>query len=87
MTLTAISPKADLERKVLKIFCSYTVLKDKTLRWDSWMGKLVVVDKRMLKISAEEFEKRLKKDKVMAKILKDISQQSKKPVKKVMEEK
>ena len=51
------------------------------------MGKLVVVDKRMLKISAEEFEKRLKKDKVMAKILKDISQQSKKPVKKPMEEK
>lgn len=49
------------------------------------MGKLVIVDKKKLKISAEEHEKKLREDKISAKILRELHQQAKDDLKKLQE--
>ena len=49
------------------------------------MGKLVKVEKKMLKISAEEHEKKLKEDKESAKLLKERDRQVEETLKKLKE--
>jgi hypothetical protein len=51
------------------------------------MGKLVKVDKKMLKISAEEYERILKKDKVGAKLLEERDRRIKEDMKRIREAK
>lgn len=51
------------------------------------MGKIVKVEKKMLKISVKEYEKKLKKDKITARLLKEQDQETKKALKKLKEKK
>ncbi|MFC1486598.1 hypothetical protein ACFLRN_02760 [Thermoproteota archaeon] len=51
------------------------------------MGKLIRVTKKMLKISAEEYEKILRKDKVEAKLLEDRDRKMEECMKRIKEAK
>lgn len=51
------------------------------------MGKLLIVDKKKLKISAEEHEKKLKEDKVSARLLKERDRHVEETLKKLKEAK
>ena len=51
------------------------------------MGKLVKIEKKILKISAKEHEKKLREDQVSAMFLKERDQEVEKNLKKLKEEK